>query len=218
VQLLAAGWRVAVCGRDAARVAEAEAKLLRSAARDDVMALRCDVTEPGEGQAIIEGVLAVWGRVDAFVHSAGMAPRRSIAAHDDELISKVFETNTLSALRLVRGLWPGFERQRGGVVVLVSSMASRDPFPGFFAYAASKAALNLAAVSIAQEGAACGVRAFAVAPGAVETPMLRLIADEVMVPPDMALSPSAVAAVIVECILGVHDAYNGQTIFLPSPA
>ena len=217
VQLLAAGWRVAVCGRDATRVGEAERTLRGNADRDDVMALSCDVADRHEGQAIIEGVLAVWGRVDAFVHSAGLAPRLPLSQHDDELISKVFETNTLSALRLVRGLWPGFERQRGGTVVLVSSMASREPYPGFFAYAASKAALNLAAVSIAQEGAACGVRAFAVAPGAVETPMLRAIADEAMVPRNKALSPSAVALVIVQCILGVHDAYNGQTIFIPSP-
>ena len=217
MQLLAAGWRVAACGRDASRVSEAERTLLRSATRADVMVLSCNVADRHEGQTMIEGVLAVWGRVDAFVHSAGLAPRLPLAEHDDELISKVFETNTLSALRLVRGLWPCFERQHRGVVVLVSSMASRDPFPGFFAYAASKAALNLAAASIAQEGEAYGVRAFAVAPGAVETSMLRAIADEAMVPRDKALSPSAVASVIVQCILGQQDAYNGQTIFVPSP-
>ena len=97
-------------------------------------------------------------------------------------------------------------------MVNVSSMATQDPFPGFFAYAASKAALNLMARSCATEGREHGIRAFAVAPGAVETDMLRAAFGEDVIPREQTLDPDTVARVIVECVTGERDAQNGDTI------
>jgi NAD(P)-dependent dehydrogenase (short-subunit alcohol dehydrogenase family) len=96
--------------------------------------------------------------------------------------------------------------------VNVSSIATVDPFPGFFAYAASKAALNLMTASAAKEGANVGIRAFAVAPGAVETPMLRASFDAKAVPPEACLEPESVARVIVACATGLRDADSGRVI------
>jgi NAD(P)-dependent dehydrogenase (short-subunit alcohol dehydrogenase family) len=61
------------------------------------------------------------------------------------------------------------------VVVNLSSMSSRDPFPGFAAYGAAKAGLNLLGLSAAREGEKIGVRVHTIAPGAVETGMFRQI-------------------------------------------
>jgi NAD(P)-dependent dehydrogenase (short-subunit alcohol dehydrogenase family) len=96
-------------------------------------------------------------------------------------------------------------------------MATTDPFPGFFIYAAAKAGVNLMAKSCAKEGREFGIRAFSVAPGAVETPMLRALFSEVQLPPEKCLSPDDVAKVVVECIAGERDTQNGETIFIPSP-
>ena len=86
-------------------------------------------------------------------------------------------------------------------MVNVSSMASIDPFPGFATYAAAK----------------IGVKAVAVAPGAVETPMLRSMFNEQMIPKDKALSPEQVAKIITDCITGERAFTSGETIAVPSP-
>lgn len=219
--LLVAGWSVVVCGRDHGRleraVAELEGVVRAGGAGGRVVGLEADVAEAGDCAGLVAEAVHHCGRVDALVHSAGYAPRVAVEQHDDELIERVFATNAMSAIRLVRELWPVFGRQGGGVVVLVSSMASRDPYDGFLAYGASKAALNLAALSVAKAGAGVGVRAFAVAPGAVETPMLRTVVGVDVLPRELTLSPEAVAGVIVDCVLGRREGSNGETIFVPSP-
>jgi NAD(P)-dependent dehydrogenase (short-subunit alcohol dehydrogenase family) len=94
----------------------------------------------------------------------------------------------------------------------VSSMASIDPFPGFAAYAAAKAGLNMLTHVTAREGAAIGLKAVAIAPGAVETPMLRSAFDERAIPRHAALSPQAVASLIADCITGRRAFQPGEVI------
>jgi NAD(P)-dependent dehydrogenase (short-subunit alcohol dehydrogenase family) len=96
-------------------------------------------------------------------------------------------------------------------------MSTVDPFPGLAIYAASKAALESLARSIKNEGHAYNIKAFNIAPGAVETLMLRSFIDESALPRDKTLSPEAVATVIADCVTGQRDAENGTTIILPSP-
>jgi NAD(P)-dependent dehydrogenase (short-subunit alcohol dehydrogenase family) len=83
---------------------------------------------------------------------------------------------------------------------------------GFFAYAGAKAAVNLQALCAAREGAAHNIRAFAIAPGAVETAMLRAIITEEELPREVTLPPEAIARMILECIDGRRDAENGGVI------
>jgi NAD(P)-dependent dehydrogenase (short-subunit alcohol dehydrogenase family) len=66
--------------------------------------------------------------------------------------------------------------------------------------------------SCATEGKRHGIRAFAVAPAAVETATLRAIIPESVIPRDQAMPPERIAQVIVECVQGKRDAENGGTI------
>jgi NAD(P)-dependent dehydrogenase (short-subunit alcohol dehydrogenase family) len=98
--------------------------------------------------------------------------------------------------------------------VNVSSRASADPFPGFFVYAATKAALESLTRSAAKEGAEFGMRAFSVSPGAVETPMLRRLFTPEQLSPDVCLDPEQVAHVVSDCVLGRRDEDSGKVISL----
>jgi NAD(P)-dependent dehydrogenase (short-subunit alcohol dehydrogenase family) len=108
--------------------------------------------------------------------------------------------------------WPHFKGKRAGCVVNVSSLASSDPFHGFFAYAAAKSAVDSYVRSMHAEGAKLGIRAFCVNPGAIETPMLRRNFPESVLPAARALPPEAVAEVIVDCIEGRREQDRGRTI------
>ena len=152
-----------------------------------------------------------------MINNAGFAPAEPHRRTTLDTLAQAFAVNAIGPGALILASWPHFVRAGAGVVVNVSTMGTIDPFPGFFAYAGAKASVNLFARSIAKEGAAHNIRAFAVAPGAVETPMLRGLFGADALPPERCLLPDDVARVVVDCVLGRRDAENGATIVLPSP-
>jgi NAD(P)-dependent dehydrogenase (short-subunit alcohol dehydrogenase family) len=96
-------------------------------------------------------------------------------------------------------------------------MSTKDPFPGLGVYGCAKSALNAACRALTNEGGPKSkVRAYSVAPGAIETGMLRSMWNEKVLPRDKTLDPDAVAEKIVDCVLGETDAKPGETIFMPS--
>lgn len=178
------------------------------------VALPTDVTRSGEVDRLIGSTIDRFGRIDAVVHCAGLAPVRPIAQMGDDEWREVIDTNLSAGFYLCRAAWPAFEKQGGGAVVLVSSAAARDPFPGFAAYGAAKAGLNLFALSAAREGAPIGVRVHVVAPGAVETAMFRKIATPEQWPADKTLDPADVAGVIAQCVASDLRYTSGEVIWM----
>ncbi len=180
--------------------------------------------EPDECATLIAAAVDAFGGVDALINNAGLAPAMAIEKHTPEIINGVFAANALGPAYLIASVWPHWLKRTpptaaapGPVLINVSSMATKDPLPGLFAYAAAKAAVNLMVRSVHNEGRAFGVRAFAVAPGAVETDMLRGILSKEQLPTERTLSPQAVARVIGACIAGERDADSGSVLYLPSP-
>src|SRR5205809_4630484 len=131
-----------------------------------------DIAKPQAAKDAVQKCLERFGRLDAVVHCAGVAPILKIEETTDQQWHDVIDTNLSAAFYLARAVWPTFVEQKGGVIVNISSIAARDPFVGFAAYAAAKAGVNLLGLSLAREGAPHGIRVHTVAPGATETQML----------------------------------------------
>jgi NAD(P)-dependent dehydrogenase (short-subunit alcohol dehydrogenase family) len=93
------------------------------------LSLSADVSVPADVDRVIQETLARFGRLDAVVHCAGLAPAVPIAEMSVEQWKNVLDTNLSAAFYLLRAVWPAFVRQGGGVMVNVSSPAARDPFP-----------------------------------------------------------------------------------------
>ena len=173
-----------------------------------------DVTDPSQVERLVRQALDRFGRIDAVVNGAGLAPVRPIAEMSLKEWREVIDTNLSSAFYLTRAAWPAFVRQRGGVVVNVSSAAARDPFPGFAAYGAAKAGLNLFGLSAAREGEPIGVRVHTVAPSAVETGMFRGLMTPEQYPAEKTLDPADVARMIALCVTGELRFASGETIYV----
>ncbi len=216
--LVKGGWSVAIVGRSHSRLHAAQATLGPAA-----HPIPADLADTDQAASIIDRCVEKFGRLDALVNNAGWSPSATIAQTNASMAREIFNINAVAPCISISRAWPIFERQHaatggiGGVIVNVSSIATIDPFEILYAYAAAKASVNLLARSAAKEGVRCGVRAFAVAPGAVETPLLRSLVSELYLSKDKTLAPEAVARVILECIQGKRDDQNGQTILLPSP-
>ncbi|MCP3906056.1 MAG: SDR family oxidoreductase [Planctomycetes bacterium] len=218
LMLAGAGHRLTLVGRTETRLEETLASIARTAAAPAAtLVLPADITDAEQARSVIDVTHQQWGRVDALVNNAGVAPLVPIADTDEDLLFRTFAVNAFGAAYLIARAWPIFLRQRAGCIVNVSSQAAWDPFPGFFAYGAAKAALESFTRSALNEGRDHGIRPFNIAPGAIETEMLRKLIPEEQLPRDRTLAPGDVARVICDCILGRRDAEIGTTIRLSSP-
>lgn len=209
------GYQVVLAGRTEAplrRVADEIAGLTGGATR--ALAVPTDVARPEQVERLIKSAEHEFGRLDALVNNAGRGDLLPIDKSDLAIIRGSFDTNAVGPALAIHLAWPIFKRRKSGCIVNVSTAGTADPFEGFFAYAASKASVNLMAKSCAKEGKAIGVRAFSVAPGAVETPLLRSIFSDKMLPASACMAPEDVAGIIVDCIAGRRDGDNGKTIFV----
>ncbi|MFM7134630.1 MAG: SDR family oxidoreductase [Planctomycetota bacterium] len=211
--LAARGHAVVLVGRSPHRLEETRATMEEPTRH---LAMPADIADSGLAHDIVDRTVEAFGRIDALVLAAGAAPHHPIDQTTEEVLEEAFFVNAFGPAFLITRAWPHFKRQRAGRVVLVSTMGTFDPFPGFFAYAAAKSALDSFARSIKVEGRAIGVKGFAVNPGAVETAMLRKNFSEKVVPPHRALRPEDVAAIIVACACGERDEDNGKAIPVPS--
>jgi 3-oxoacyl-[acyl-carrier protein] reductase len=171
-----------------------------------------DVAQQGDIEAVIENVHRRFGRIDVLVNNAGVAPLSPIEDLDEPIFETIHVVNILAVYRGCRAVWPVMKKQGGGVIVNISSVASIDPFPGFAAYGAAKAWVNAWTRGLAEEGRAQGIRVFAVAPGAVETRMLRDPFPDF--PKDQALQPFDVADVVFALAQPMCRYATGQTVFV----
>ncbi len=223
IMLAQRGYALVIMGRTRQDLTET-ASLTGAAERVEVVG--GDVADPFQCKHVVARAVERFGRLDALINNAGLATLKPIDQTPPEVIEQSFRVNALGPALTIHHAWPVFKAQKakgdavkpGPCVVNISTMGTIDPFPGFFAYAAAKAGVNLMARSCAKEGRSIGVRAFAVAPGAVETPMLRSLFDTRAVPAAACLAPEDIAGVVVDCVGGVFDARNGETIAVANKA
>ncbi|TVQ56215.1 MAG: SDR family oxidoreductase [Phycisphaerales bacterium] len=184
---------------------------------DAARAFPTDVADPDSCVALVRSVRKAYGRVDVLINNAGVAELWPLDSISVDQIRTTLEVNLMGPILLVRELWPVFAEQGKGCVVNVSSMSTVDPFPGLGVYGAAKSGLEGLTRAVMAERGKIDLRAFSVAPGAVETEMLRSMFSADDLGRERTLSPDEVAGVIVDCVLGRREEDLGRTILLPSP-
>jgi NAD(P)-dependent dehydrogenase (short-subunit alcohol dehydrogenase family) len=129
-----------------------------------------DVTSDAAADALLR---ATEGKhVDVLLHNAGILIPCSLDALDPEAIRKQFEVNALGPLRLTKAMLPRLGK--GSKIALVSSRVGSlgdNSSGGMYGYRMSKAALNMAGVSLARDLAAKGIFVVVLHPGFVKTDM-----------------------------------------------
>ena len=209
-RLVEAGYRVVLAARTESKLNEAVEQIGSERAEPHP----CDVTDAEQVEGLIEKTAEDHGRIDVLANVAGMVMSKPLAKCTQEDWQQMVDVNLTSVFTATRAVWPVFQKQKSGQIVNFSSMASKDPFPGFGIYATVKVGVNMLTMMTAQEGKRIGVRSVCLAPGAVETPMLRSIFSEKQVPADQALDPDELASIVRDCVTGERDYESGQTLFV----
>jgi NAD(P)-dependent dehydrogenase (short-subunit alcohol dehydrogenase family) len=164
--LVAEGGAVAICGRDAARLAAA-AEGLESAGAD-VLARQADVEQATEIQGFVDAVADRWGRIDGVVHNAGRSAAGKLEETDDALWEGDLQLKLMGAVRLTRMALPHL-RQRGGSAVFTLAMAAKAPGAGSAPSSVSRAAGMALMKALSKELAPDGIRVNAILIGLIES-------------------------------------------------
>ena len=205
--LLARGDRVATFSRSGSRALSA----LAAAHPDQLHIGQLDAADSPAIQAFVNSVAARFGRIDHCIANAAIAHEGVLATMRDDQIDSMLDVNVKGSIVFVREC----VRQMligdsaGRTVTLISSVVAERGSPGLSVYAATKAALEGFAISLAREVGSRSIRVNVVAPGYVETDL------------SASLVPADRARVVRRTSLGRLGEKNDVTAavdFLTSPA
>ncbi len=165
------GFKLVVSGRHAETGAALEAELRSLGAEAEFV--RADVRNDEEVRALVDGVVARFGRIDIAVNNAGTEGKPGpITAQTAESYAATFDTNVLGTVLSVKHEARVMQAQGAGSIVNVSSTYGHEGAAYASMYAGSKHAVEGITKSVALELAGSGVRVNAVAPGPTDTGML----------------------------------------------
>ena len=123
-----------------------------------------------------------YGCVDILVNNAGVSESTPFMDYTEETFDKVMDLNVKGVFNATRAAAECMVARGNGVILNTSSMVSISGQPSGFAYPASKFAVNGLTVSLARELGPKGIRVNAVAPGIIETDMMKAVPKEVIEP------------------------------------
>jgi NAD(P)-dependent dehydrogenase (short-subunit alcohol dehydrogenase family) len=163
---LAAGHIVVATGRNPEKVASA------IGATDGLLAVKLDVTEPGDAEAAVEAAVERFGRIDVLVNNAANFYAGYFEQLTPEQIERQLATNLIGPMNVTRAVLPVMRKQRSGQVISISSGAGLVGIEFASAYAASKFGLDGWMESLQYEVAPFGISTMIVNPGIFRTELL----------------------------------------------
>jgi NAD(P)-dependent dehydrogenase (short-subunit alcohol dehydrogenase family) len=131
-----------------------------------------DVTRSADVKALVDDVAKRHGRIDILHNNVGITAMGGPIEESEESWQRVIDINLTGAFLTCKHVLPVMLRQGKGVIVNVSSLAAvRYSYP-YSSYYASKAGLNQFTVGVAMQYAKQGIRANAIMPGMINTPLI----------------------------------------------
>ncbi len=163
-----AGARVVVINRDAQKARAAVAEL---GGETDWRSF--DVSDAHAAQAFIDGVIGDFGRIDVLINNAGNHCKKPIEQMTIEDFESVLDVHVVGSFALAKAVVPYMKQQGSGSILFTASMTSFLGQPNVTGYAAAKSAFLGLIHGMATELSPAGIRVNGIAPGWIDTPMLR---------------------------------------------
>ena len=152
-------------------------------ALDGVTFLALDVASDESVAALVDQVIARFGRIDLLVNNAGVGAGGAAEESSIEQAQRVFDVNFFGVVRMTKAVLPHMRAQAGGRIINISSVLGFVPVPFGALYAASKHAIEGYSESVDHEVRQHGVRVLLVEPGFTKTAF-----DANIVPPGTTLA------------------------------
>ena len=177
LQLAREGWDVCVNYIQQREAAEAVAAHIRSIGQN-AMAYQADVADGEAVNAMVRAAEAQLGPVSLAVNNAGISGQGLFQDTSDEAWDRHMAVNLGGARNVIRAVLPHMLSEKSGCIVNISSIWGLRGASCEVAYACSKAAVIGLTRSLALELAPSGIRVNCVAPGCIDTDMVKVLGDE----------------------------------------
>jgi NAD(P)-dependent dehydrogenase (short-subunit alcohol dehydrogenase family) len=168
--LIDGGWHVIAADRDATALARLGERLSN---RHAITLAPLDVTDEAAVAQLADRCRTLDAPLAALVNSAGIAANARFADTTTDMLRKIYEVNVIGAFALSQALAPVLRENGGGSIVHIASVSGIKGNLGRSAYGASKGALITLTKIMAVELADDLIRVNAIAPGPIETPMVK---------------------------------------------
>jgi NADP-dependent 3-hydroxy acid dehydrogenase YdfG len=165
----AEGAAVALVARSRADLASVAAEVREAGGR--ALAVPTDVTQDAAVEALVEDVTGELGRLAILVTSAGAAAFGPVSGSKPADWDTMLSLNLRAVMLCCHAVLPVMMRQRSGLILNLSSIASKRALPGSAVYTATKAGVEAFSRVLAEEMRPHGVRVGVLIPGAVDTPI-----------------------------------------------
>ncbi|MFO1412965.1 MAG: 3-oxoacyl-ACP reductase FabG [Burkholderiales bacterium] len=172
------GAKVACCDINLDAVNET-VDLIRKAG-GEAEGFKVDVTKKESIAAMVEGVMAKWGRIDTLVNNAGIVQDAQFKKMSEEQFDRVIDVNLKGVYNCTKAVVDIMLQQNSGVILNASSIVGIYGNFGQTNYAATKFGVIGMVKTWARELGRKGIRANAICPGFVETPILSSMPDKVI--------------------------------------
>jgi 3-oxoacyl-[acyl-carrier protein] reductase len=164
-ELAGEGAKVAICARDEARLKDAAARL-------GATALVADLQQPLAGRRVVEQAIAELGQIDILVVNTGGPPTMPFESIGSSDWRNAFEGLFVSATDAIAAAIPGMRQRNWGRILLVTSIAAKEPINNFTISNALRAGLHGLTKTLSREFAASGITVNALMPGYTMTERL----------------------------------------------
>ena len=160
------GANVVLTSRDFGRAAAAQGRM---DSPERTLAIACDLCQRKQIDDLIRATLARFGRIDVWINNAGHGLLDSVKDMSLAEFRRLFDTNLFAVVDCMQAVVPIMERQGGGSIINISSVAGHIPMPYMAAYSASKHALISIGKAARLELAGRNIRVCTVSPGYIAT-------------------------------------------------
>jgi NADP-dependent 3-hydroxy acid dehydrogenase YdfG len=175
-----------------------------------------DLTQLDRVSTKIAAIAADFDNLDILINNAGMAYTRSMGDTPLADWQRVIDLNLTSVFQCIQGILPHMRQRQSGIIVNISSIASKQVFPNWGAYSVSKFGLMALTQAIAGEERSNGIRVSAVCPGSVDTPLWDTDTVQGDFDRSAMLTAEMVAQGILYAVLAPAGAVVEELIIMPS--
>lgn len=143
-------------------------------AGSDFIAIPAEISTQKGAKALIDQVIARYGKLDVLAHTVGgFAGGQSVADTDDATFQQMIDVNLNSVFHILRAAIDPLRKSGDGRIIAIGSRAAVDPGANVGAYSASKAAMVSLIKTVALENRSTGLKANVILPGTIDTPANR---------------------------------------------
>ncbi len=194
---LSEGMRVAISARNKEKLSRALSELKKEAeGADRLIAVPADVSVAAQVEEMVKETVRKWNRVDLLVNNAGVGQWASIEETSESDWDRIQGINLKGTFLCTKAVLPVMKRQRSGYIVNLSSLAGKEGMGGASAYSASKFGVIGLTESLLEEAVEHQIRATAICPGYVATPMVA----GASVPPEEMIPPGDIGKIIISLL------------------